>query len=67
MTEISSVKKFIISTFCAFAFILYVPTACIISSSLHGDVDFVNAGERDTGTVLVFEEEESTECEEFLR
>lgn len=67
MTEISSVKKFIISAFCAFAFILYVPTACIISSSLHGDVDFVNAGERDTGTVLVFEEEESTECEELLR
>lgn len=56
MTDISSVKKFVISAFCAFAFILYIPTACVISNSLHGNNSYADSA--------CCAEEETTDCAE---
>lgn len=45
MVGFSAKKKFLISVLCAFTFILYAPTACLLSGALREDADYAAAEE----------------------
>lgn len=48
MTEFTPIRKVLLSIFCAFSFIAYIPLACAVGNDIKEDADYAVAGEIST-------------------